>query len=131
MGTDVKLVKRPTDSKELQDWITAMDTAGMHWVDAKLVYTQLDLDRRSVLADLMNTLARAAGGEKLSDKKLERLALAEPQYREYCRSVAIAEHAMLSQRVRYDSLIASYEAERTRASTQREIIKQGIYHAGR
>jgi hypothetical protein len=124
------LVARPKNSDNLQDWVTAMHDGGVAWADAKLVYTQLDLDRKSYLADLINTIARLNEKEKLSDKKLENLALAQTEYRTYCRNLAIAEHEMLKKRVRYDSLIAAYESERTRAATERQKLASGVFHQG-
>ena len=106
-----------------------INAAGLAWVEAKLIHDQLDGDQKSFLAALQNAIEKAET-EKISEAKLERLALAEPEYRAYVRSIAVARADMLRKRVRFDSLNNLFEAKRSEGATERAKISQGIYHSG-
>ena len=122
------MIKRPT-TDNLQDWITAMDAQGMEMVDLRLAWEQLDLDEKPYLAATVQSYR--ARNISASEEKLKSLALADTNYRDYLRALALAHHRFLQAQVRYNSLCSAYEAKRTEHATQRAKINMGVFHEGR
>jgi hypothetical protein len=106
----------------LDRFVVEYQKAGLEWVEAKLKCDQLEADEKNFLAALINAIEKAES-EKISESKLERLARAEPEFRDYCRAVAMARAEMLRKKVRYDGLEKLFEAARSKLSFQKEQFK--------
>ena len=100
---------------ELEKRIVRAEKLGQEWAGLDELFFQLDETKKSVLADLMNSLD---DGE-MSEAKLERLARGRKEWKEHIQNLAVAKHKMLSAKVKYESAVAYYEAARTTESTER------------
>jgi hypothetical protein len=120
------------NSSNLEVWVKHYQDAGQAWVAAKLKADQLDETTKIQLSSLMNTIEEKfqAKGEKVSESKLERLALDSDTYRNHVRAANLAKSDMLSKRVRFDALDKLFEAKRSGLSFEKEIIKKGIFSTG-
>lgn len=113
----------------LERWVIQYQAAGQDWVAAKLKADQLDDTTKPLLAALMNTKEQAVAmsGEKFSESKLERLALASDAYTSHVKAANLAKSEMLSKRVRFDAMSLWFDAKRSGLSFEKELIKKGIF----
>ena len=119
--------KKKPKMTELEKRIVAAQKAGQAWAVADGRYFLLDETKKSVLADLM----RESDVEgNTSEAKLERMARSSDEWKKFVAGLAAAKTAALSARVRHESLIAWYEAERTKESTRRTEIARGLFSEG-
>ena len=111
---------------ELEKRIVAAQKAGQAWAVADEKYFLLDETKKSVLADLINDL----DDSNTSEAKLERLARSTKAWRGHIAALSIAKGEALRAKVRYESCIAWYEAERTKEASQRVSVARGLYQTG-
>lgn len=120
----------------LEKWVVEYQAAGQDWVKAKLKADQLDEFTKSLLAQLKNKIETKAAESvrdemrKLTEAKIDRLALASDEYCNHVRAVNLAKSDMLSKRVRFDAMDKWFEAKRSGLSFEKEIIKKGIFTQG-
>jgi signal recognition particle GTPase len=116
----------------LEKWVIEYQAAGQAWVAAKLKADQLDEFSKSLLSKIMNAFEETAieAKEKITESKLERLALGSGQYIDHVKAVVLAKSDMLSKRVRFDAMDKWFEAKRSGLSFEKEIIKKGIFDTG-
>jgi len=116
----------------LKHFVTEYQNAGQEYRKMKLLSDQLDAQTKPLLAKLMNDmeLDEAVKGRKISEAKLERLALDTDTYRSHVRAVAEAKANTLAKKVRYDGLNKLFEAKRSGLSFEKELIAKGIFHEG-
>lgn len=107
------------ERSELEQSVIFAESLGEEWVGVHNIWMQLDEGKKSYLASLINDLDDG----KMSEKKLERLALGCKEYREYIKNMCIAKGEELRARVRYDNARDFFEAKRSKESTEREKIK--------
>ena len=81
-------------------------------------WLQLDEDKKSFLAALMNGLDDGA----MSESKLERLARATKEYRDYVATLALAKGEEIRAKVRYENSRDLFEAARSQEATERAKI---------
>ena len=104
-----------TERSELEKRIIRAENLGQDWVNKHEVWLQLDEAKKSVLSDIVKDLD---DGEQ-SEVKLERLARASKQYREYINNLSLAKGAELRARVKYDCAMQWVDAGRTAEATAR------------
>lgn len=96
------------------------EEAGQKWANLHEIWLQLKDDKENYLSALMLDLDDGSG---MSDKKLERMARASKQFRDYCKNMNIAKGEELRARIRYDNARDYFEAGRSQESTEREKMK--------
>ena len=117
---------------DLEKLIVTTQKGGDDWLDAKAVSDQLDADEKNYLAALMSGIEKEQfDGQKVSDAKLERIARAMPEFREYVRGRVAAEIKTLRLKNRYDNLQKLWESKRSDQSLEKEKIAKGIFENGR
>jgi len=104
-----------TNRSELERRIIRAETLGQDWVNQLATYRQLEEGKKSVLADLQNSLDDG----DTSEAKLERQARGSKEWKEFIRNLCTAEAAMLRAKVKYDCSVAFYEAARTAEASKR------------
>lgn len=106
--------------------------AGLTWIDAQLKARQLEEDQKSFLAALKNDYEKAMEQtkEKITESKLDRLALGSVSYRDYILNTCTAWAEAQRFRVRYDNLQMVLEARRSELAMERAKIEKGIFHQG-
>jgi acyl-CoA reductase-like NAD-dependent aldehyde dehydrogenase len=103
----------------LEKRVVAAEKYGREWADLHATWLQLDEDKKSFLAAIMNDLDDGS----MSEAKLERLARGSKHFREYIANMALAKGTELRAKVRYDNARDLFEAGRSAESTEREKIK--------
>ena len=117
---------------ELEKLTLAIQRAGDEWLESRLVSDQLDADEKNYLAALMSGIEKEQfDGQKVSDAKLERIARAMPEFREYVRSRVAAQIKTLKLKNRYDNLGSLWESKRSDQSLEKEKIAKGLFDSGR
>jgi hypothetical protein len=114
---------------ELENVVTEWKAAGDAWIEAKLKADQMEEDKKSFLAAIQAQF-EAGTKEKLTEAKLERLALASNQYRSFILNMCGARAEMLRLKVRFDAIEKLFDARRSQKAFERETVKQGIFHSG-
>ena len=109
----------PNNLSELERFVKSYHDAGIAWVDAKLTVDQLEDDLPSFLSAIKNQLADG----NMSEEKIKRLALADPNYRKQVQDTAKARADMLRKKVKYDSWDKMFEAKRSKMSFEKEQMK--------
>ena len=103
----------------LEKRVVAAEKYGREWADLHAIWLQLDESKKSVLAGLQNDLDDG----DTSEAKLERLARATKEYREYVNNLALAKGAELRAKVRYDNARDLFSAAQSDQATEREKLK--------
>jgi hypothetical protein len=106
---------------ELEKRIIFAEEAGQKWAEIHQIWLQLDEDKKSYLASLMNDID--GNGLGYSEAKLERIARGSKQYRDYVKNLCIAKGEELRAKVRYENARDYFEAGRSQESTEREKMK--------
>ena len=110
----------------LEQRIIKAERHGETWAELHAKWLQLDEDKKSFLAALINDLDNG----DTSEAKLERLARASKEYRDYIANLAIAKGEELRAKVRYENANALFSAAQSDQSLERVKIEKGIYHTG-
>jgi len=110
----------------LERRIIKSERDGEQWADLHAKWLQLNEDKKSFLAALINDLDDG----KMSEAKLERLALGSKAYRDYVVGLAIAKGEELRAKVRYENSTALFSAAQSDQSLERAKIEKGIFHTG-
>lgn len=92
---------------------------GEIWADVHCTWLQLEEDKKSYLASLMNDLDTG----ELSEAKLDRLARGSKPYRDYIKNLCLAKGEELRAKVRYENARDFFEAGRSLEATQRAEMK--------
>ena len=113
------------EPSELERRIIKAEQLGEKWAGIHQIWLQLDEDKKNYLSALMTDIEAADWNkdEKISEAKLERLARASREYRDYVKNLVIAKGEELRAKVRYDNARDYYEAGRSQESTEREKIR--------
>jgi hypothetical protein len=104
---------------KLEQRIIAAEREGEKWADIHAKWLQLDEDKKSFLAALMNDLD---DGSK-SEAKLERLARGSKAFRDYITNLALAKGQEIRAKVSYENARDLFEAARSAESTERAKIQ--------
>ena len=117
---------------DLEKLVLSIQKAGDEWLESRLLSDQLDADEKNYLAALMGGIEKAQfDGQKVSDAKLERIARAMPEFREYVRTRVAAQIKTLKLKNRYDNLGSLWESKRSDQSLEKEKIARGLFENGR
>ena len=100
----------------LEQRIVKAERHGEAWAELHAKWLQLDEDKKSFLAALINDLDDGS----MSEAKLERLARGSKAYRDYIAGLAIAKGEELRAKVRYENARDLFEAARSAESTERQ-----------
>ena len=97
---------------------------GDSWAEAKQISWRLEELKKSVLAEIMNRLGDEAAkrSEKITEAKLERMAMASKEYIDHVTAMTQARSEEIKMHVRYTACLNSFEARRSVASLEKKKI---------
>lgn len=91
---------------------------GIEWAKSLALTNYLDDAKKSFLSTIMTKIDMASDG-KLSENRLERLAVGEQEYRDYLKNMSNAKSESCRLRVEYDKLIRECEFKRSEMSLEK------------
>jgi hypothetical protein len=100
----------------LEQRVVKAEKWGEEYARIHAKWLQLDEDKKSFLAALMNDLDDGA----MSEAKLDRLARGSKAYRDYIATLSLAKGEEIRARVRYDNSRDLFEAARSQEATERQ-----------
>jgi len=103
----------------LEELTLEIEKKGKIWVGAKQVAERLDDLKKTVLAKVQTDLELRSNGTKISESKLERLALASQEYQQHIIDMCAAKKNEREAFIEYEAYKNLFEATRSTMAMER------------
>jgi len=109
------------DLSFLEDQAEEASQLGQEWVERYQAYRRLMEGQKTFISDIKNRIASEveSKGRAVTEQKLERLALANPEYVKFTETLCQAEAASLKAKIKFETAKNKFEAKRSWVSLEK------------